>query len=72
MCVRIRNLSLLGLTVWEWIKEVISPIIDWFSGIFDWIGKGIDMILSGARVVTDFLGITDSNSKEESKANDTA
>ena len=30
------------------------------------------MILSGARAVTDFLGITDSNSKEESKANDTA
>lgn len=49
------------IAVWEWIKEAISPITEWFMDIFDFIGKGIDKILSGARAVTDFLGITDSN-----------
>lgn len=48
------------VAVWEWIKGAISPIMDWFSEIFAWIGNGIDTILSGARAVTDFLGITDS------------
>ena len=48
------------VAVWEWIKGAISPITEWFSGIFDWIGNGIDKLLSGARAVTDFLGITDS------------
>ena len=49
------------IAVWEWIKEAISPITEWFMDIFDFIGKGIDKILSGARAVTDFLGITDSD-----------
>ena len=48
------------VAVWEWIKGAISPIMDWFSEIFAWIGNGIDTILGGARAVTDFLGITDS------------
>lgn len=48
------------IAVWEWIKEAISPVVQWFEGIFGFIAKGIDKILSGARAVTDFLGITDS------------
>lgn len=48
------------VAVWEWIKGAISPIMDWFSEIFAWIGSGIDTILNGARAVTDFLGITNS------------
>ncbi|WP_300449523.1 phage tail tape measure protein [uncultured Helicobacter sp.] len=48
------------VAVWEWIKEAISPVVQWFEGIFGFIAKGIDKILSGARAVTDFLGITDS------------
>ncbi len=48
------------VAVWEWIKGAISPIMDWFSEIFAWVSNGIDTILSGARAVTDFLGITDS------------
>lgn len=34
--------------------------MQWFEGVFGFIAKGIDKILSGARAVTDFLGITDS------------
>lgn len=48
------------IAVWEWIKEAISPVVQWFEGVFGFIAKGIDKILSGARAVTDFLGITDS------------
>lgn len=48
------------IAVWEWIKEQISPIVEWFSSIFGFISQGINKLLSGARAVTDFLGITDS------------
>lgn len=48
------------IAVWEWIKEAISPVVQWFEEVFGFIAKGIDKILSGARAVTDFLGITDS------------
>lgn len=54
------------VAVWEWIKGAISPIMDWFSEIFAWIGSGIDTILNGARAVTDFLGITDSKDSKAS------
>lgn len=50
------------VAVWEWIKEGISPIVDWFKGIFDWIGNGIGGIIDSVKGITDFLGFADDKS----------
>lgn len=52
------------VAVWEYIKEAISPITDWFSYIFDFISKGIDKILNGARAVSNFLGFSDDTKQD--------
>lgn len=63
------NISPRLVAIWDWIKEAISPVVKWFEKVFGFIAKGIDKILSGARVVTDFLGITDSKSLASSTIN---
>ncbi|MDO7253897.1 phage tail tape measure protein [Helicobacter cappadocius] len=49
------------VAVWEWIKEGISPIMDWFKGIFDWISEGIGGIIDSIKGIGDFLGFGDND-----------
>ena len=54
------------VSVWEWIKGGISPIIDWLSEVFAWVSDGISKVISGVLSITDFLGITDSKDSKAS------
>lgn len=55
------------VAVWEWIKEGISPVIDWFKWVFEWISNGIGGIIDSIKGVTDFLGITDDKAIDVNK-----
>lgn len=55
------------VAVWEWIKEGISPVIDWFKWVFEWISSGIGGIIDSIKGVTDFLGITDDKAIDVNK-----
>lgn len=55
------------VAVWEWVKEGISPIIDWFKWVFEWISNGIGGIIDSIKGVTDFLGITDDKAIDVNK-----
>lgn len=44
------------VAVWEWIKDGISPIVDWFKGIFDFISEGIGGIIDSIKGIGDLIG----------------
>ena len=45
------------VSVWEWIKSKISPVIDWFANAFSFLGRGFDKVIGGASKIAGIIGL---------------